>query len=335
MAIIAILAPTMKAFRYPGIFLFCLACAYTANAQSYDLDQLRAKPDSNALKIDVPPPSIRQIALPSSSLQLNIVYWRHWSSFGLNVNQASFSDNWIAGGVNSIAAGALVNHKSEYSKNNINFVSEVGLQYGQVKNRDQDARKSNDRIFWDNKLSLKFSPAWSLFASVTFETQFDDGFRYEAGPEGTDLLISSFMAPGYFTESFGLEYRPDPTFSLRLGTGTARQTLILDNRLVPGPGETRFGIESGRRFRNEIAFQLTANLDRNLTDNLNIKSRYNLFANYNELRDPVHRLDATLTARVTRLINVTLNGILIYDHDVDDRVQTSQTLAVGLLYKIP
>lgn len=36
------------------------------------------------------------------------------------------------------------------------------------------------------------------------------------------------MAPGYITESVGIEYTPDKTFSLRFGTGTARQTLILD-----------------------------------------------------------------------------------------------------------
>src|SRR5690606_27311270 len=190
------------------------------------------------------------------------------------------------------------------------------LQYGKVKNRDQLARKNNDRIFWDNKLSLKIAKNWSLYTSLTFETQFDVGYSYGTASDGRDSitgLISNFMAPGYITESFGLEYKPDETFSLRFGTGTARQTLIMDDRLRPrsaeeyyrkhgtfpdpnditkGTGEI-FGVAEGHSFKNELAFQLTANLDRNLSENLNLKARYNLFADYQDINDPNHRLDAT------------------------------------------
>jgi hypothetical protein len=305
---------------------------------SLDLKALRHKPDSTTLGIVKPVAQLEPIALAVSSLDLNVIYWRHWSSFGVNANQASFSDNWNAGGVNSISVGGIINHKSDFTKNNTTFVTELALQYGKIKNKDQSARKSNDRLFWDNKLSLKIAKNWSLFTSLTFETQFDNGFKYDKKKDGSDslILISNFMAPGYLTESFGVEYKRDKTFSLRIGTGTARQTFILDKRLAPteatGP---RFGVAPGETFKNDLAFQLTANLDKNLTETINLKSRYNLFANYKKISDPAHRLDATITARVTRLINVTFNGILIYDTTVDAKMQASQTLALGLLYKIP
>ncbi|WP_257669431.1 DUF3078 domain-containing protein [Parapedobacter tibetensis] len=329
----------MKQYK-PIYFCACLllGATFVARAQLYDLDQLRHKPDSNSLKVDKPELDIRPVALPLSALGLNVIYWRHWSSFGINANQASFSDNWNAGGVNSISVGALIDHKSDYTRNNTNFVTELKLRYGKMKNRDQLARKSDDRIFWDNKLSVKVSSSWSIYTSVTFESQFDVGYKYRKvdGEEMIDTLISNFMAPGYLTESLGVEYKPDKSFSLRIGTGAVRQTFLLDDRLVPRIGEEpRFGVEPGKRFRNELAFQLTAFLDRNLSENLNLYSRYNMFANYNELSDPNHELEAKLTARVTRLVNVTLNGRLIYNSDVDPKVQTSQTLALGLLYKIP
>lgn len=308
-------------------------------AQIYDLDELRYRPDSNSLKVEKAEPGIRPVKLPMSNLDLKVIYWRHWSSFGINANQASFSENWTGGGVNSISVGLLVNHKSDYTRNNTNFVTELMLQYGKQKNKDQLPRKNNDRIFWDNKLSLKIAQHWSIYTSLTFESQFDVGLMYGRDEEGnefvrTDTTLSAFMAPGYLTESFGVEYKPDNTFSLRIGTGTARQTLILDDRVVP-TFTPRYGVEPGRRFRNDLAFQLTANLDRNIAKNLNLKSRYNMFANYEELSDPSHRLDATLTASVTRLINVTLSGILLYDSQQHEDVQVSQTLALGLMYKIP
>lgn len=317
--------------------IFCVGLSAHAQAQTFQLDELREKPDTNLLHVNKPQLLPETIALTTSSLDLQVIYWRHWSSFGINANQASFSDNWTTGGVNSISFGGVIEHKSDYTKNNANFVTELGLHYGIIKNRGQSSRKSNDRLFWDNKLSLKISKRWSLYTSLTFETQFDIGLKYDQvdGRDST-TLISNFMAPGYLTESLGLEYKRDKTFSLRLGTGTARQTFILDDRLVPteetGP---RFGVAPGNKFQNDLAFQITANLDKDLSSNLNIKSRYNLFANYKNISDPAHRLDATVTARVTRLINVTLNGIIIYDTTIDSKVQASQTLALGLLYKIP
>ncbi|MGK6352509.1 DUF3078 domain-containing protein [Parapedobacter sp. DT-150] len=320
------------------LMAFLLFGTSTASAQIYNLDELRRKPDTNSLKVETPEPGIRQVKLPVSALDLRVIYWRHWSSFGINANQSSFSDNWQSGGVNSISVGLLLNHKSDYTRNNTNFVTELNLQYGKQKNRDQLPRKNSDRIFWDNKLSLKIAQSWSVFTSLTFESQFDVGYNYELSSTGRDSIASvrsNFMAPGYLTESLGIEYKPDNTFSVRIGTGTARQTFVWDDEVVPSADGLRYGVEPDKNFRNDLAFQLTANLDRNLGNNLNIKSRYNMFANYEELGDPSHRLDATLTASVTRLINVSLSGILLYDSRQHEDIQTSQTLALGLLYKIP
>ncbi|GGC38141.1 hypothetical protein GCM10011386_32790 [Parapedobacter defluvii] len=317
-----------------------LFCVSIGRAQIYDLDELRYRPDSNSLKVEKPELGIRPVKLPMSNLDLKVIYWRHWSSFGINANQASFSDNWQTGGVNSISVGLLLNHKSDYTRNNTNFVTELNLQYGKQKNKEQLPRKNNDRIFWDNKLSLKVANHWSLFTSLTFESQFDIGWNYGVnevtGREETTTVKSNFMAPGYLAESLGIEYKPDNTFSLRIGTGTARQTFVSDDNVVPTAGDgSRYGVEPGKHFRNDLAFQLTALLDRNIAQNINLKSRYNMFANYEELTDPSHRLEATLTASVTRLINVTLAGILVYDSRQHENIQTSQALALGLLYKIP
>ncbi|WP_400262142.1 DUF3078 domain-containing protein [Sphingobacterium sp. SG20118] len=253
----------------------------------------------------------------------------------------------------STAVGLIANHKSDYTRDNFNFVTEVDLRYGKIKNKSQIAKKNNDRIFWDNKLSYKLSPKWALYTSLTFESQFDDGFKYTTkdGKDTIDYIENAFMAPAYITESLGFEYKPSNSYSIRFGTGTARQTLILDNRIKPltveeysqrypdrDPIENdqeRFGVEGGKMFKNDLAFQITGNMDKNFTDKLNVKARYNLFANYKKLNDPSHRLDVTVTAKVSRAINVNLNGVLIYDSDIISRVQLSETLALGLVFNLP
>lgn len=333
------------------LMLVFLCLGYTSNlvAQEYDLNDLRQVPERNSLPVRQPQLRVVPVSIPEQQLDLRINYWRNWTAFGINANQASFSDNWQAGGVNSIALGSSFNTKFDYTRESKTFLSELDLRYGVVQNKDQLRRKTNDRILWDNKYSIKFSPKWSFFASFAFESQFDRGYTYGLGASGQDSVlstISNFMAPGYFTESIGVEVQPDKSLSIRFGTGTARQTFVFDDNVLPN-ATTRFGIPTvpldsvgpgarrPGRFRNELAFQLVSNLDRNFGNSLNLKARYAFFANYEDLGNASHRLDATLTAKVTRVISVTMNTVVFYDPLQDLGVQTAQSLAIGLLYNFP
>lgn len=321
------------------LFLSFLLLSVSVEVFSQEnLKDLREAPDTKKILADTTKGlQIKQINVPIPKLGLEVDYWKHWTKFGINANQGYFSENWNAGGVNSVAIGGTFWHKSDYNKDRFNFVTEFDFKYGKIWNKDQLAKKNLDRLFWDNKLAYKFTDTWALYFSFTFESQFDVGYKYDAKGENITDTVSAFLAPGYFTESFGFEYKPDKTFSLRLGTGTARQTIIADNRIAPPIESTRpvYGVEPGKKFKNDLAFQVTANLDRNLAQNLNLKARYNLFADYKDISDPDHRLDATLSAKVTSLVNVALSGIVVYNSDESSKVQYSQALTLGVIYALP
>lgn len=300
-----------------------------------NLKELREKPEANLSVADTASNiKIKQISVPIPQLGLKVNYWKHWTKFGINANQATFSSSWNSGGVNSHALSGLVWQKSEYNRDRFNFVSELDLRYGKVWNQDQLPKKNNDRIFWDNKIAHKLNDKWAIYFSFTFESQFDAGYKYKrdaAGQEIIDYKSSAFMAPGYLTESLGLEYKLDKTFSVRLGTGTARQTFLLDTTV-----QQRYGVDPGKKFRNDLAFQVTANLDRDLAKNLNLKARYNLFADYKSVGDPTQRLDVTLAAKITRIVQVTANGVIFYDPDQQNgKVQMSESLAMGIIFSFP
>lgn len=328
----------LKLFFILG-FVFMLLC--TDLSAQEKLKELRETPETNIVNVDTTVKiDVKEISVPIPQLGLKVNFWKHWTKFGINANQASFSDSWNSGGVNSVALAGLFWHKSDYTKDRFNFVSEFDFKYGKVWNRDQLPKKNNDRIFWDNKLAHKFSDKWSVYFSLTFESQFDVGYKFGKNAEGKEIIvdtISTFMAPGYLTESLGLEYKLDKSFSLRLGTGTARQTFLLDNRIAPKEGGKEvYGVQPGKKVRNDLAFQVTANLDRNLSSNLNLKARYNLFADYKNVADPDQRLDVTLTAKITKFVNVTANGVVYYNPDQQNgRVQYSQGIAMGLIYALP
>ena len=79
---------------------------------------------------------------------------------------------------------------------------------------------------------------------------------------------------------------------------------------------------------------LTFNKD--IAPNINFKWRYVMYANYETLalKTLDHRLEANISAKVTKFINVSIGSILVYDYDQDLGAQFSQAFSLGLLYSI-
>ncbi|RZL32527.1 MAG: DUF3078 domain-containing protein [Pedobacter sp.] len=278
----------------------------------------------------------KPVEMTPALVNAKINYWKTKTSVGINVNQAAFSDNWQGGGVNSLAIGGLVNYKAEYSKESYSYATEVILQYGKVKNKSQLQKKTTDRIYWDHKAAVQLSKNWYFFGSVNFESQFDKGFSYSKDAQGNEKenLLSKFMSPGYLTESFGFEYKPSKFFSTRIGTGTARQTFVLDTALYR-TNPKNFGVDVGKKVRNELAFQIVTNFEKEIFTNITLKTKYNMFIPYDNFGHIDHRLDVGVIAKVNRYMNVSVTGVGLYDRDTDLKIQGSQTLALGLVFAFP
>lgn len=340
----------MAKFHY-RVILFLIVWPIFANGQITDtLKNQRFKTDTtliNEFRIDAPknslpfiyrPVQIKEEFVPVSMPGYKISYWHKWIVFGLNFNQSAFTSNYSAGGVSAVALGSNFDFKAEYNKKPLDYTTELNLQYGISKNKGQGSRKTNDRIFYDNKLGTDISKHWLFFGSLTFESQFSKGFNYN-NPDGSvaqrPYEISNFMAPGYLTESFGFEYKPVKYFDLRIGTGTARQTFVVDTSIYHNL-PANYGVGAGRTFRNDLAFQVVAAFDKDVMKNIHLNVRYALFIPYQQsLAYVSHRVDATLTAKVNRLIAATINGTFLYDKNTSAQVQGTEGLALGVVYKFP
>jgi hypothetical protein len=326
----------MKMKRLLLTFFTAAAFSLPSFAQEIDtipfaLKDMEIKLKRNPLPTRIGVVNFETVELKPALVQAKINYWKTKATIGINANQASFSDNWKGGGVNSIALGGLLNYKAEYSKESYSYTTEVIMQYGKVKNKGQLQKKTNDRLYWDNKAAFQLSKNWYFFASLSFESQFDKGFSYSKDAQGNEQakLISMFMAPGYLTESLGFEYKPSKVFSTRIGTGTARQTFVLSE------STNRFGVDPGKKVRNELAFQIVSNFEKEVVKNTILKAKYNMFIPYDNFGHIDHRLDMVATAKVNRFMNVSLTGVVLYDRDMDLKVQKSQALALGFSFTFP
>ncbi|MCS5489232.1 DUF3078 domain-containing protein [Algoriphagus limi] len=259
-------------------------------------------------------------------------FWLKEIGGGLNFNQGSFSSNWTGGGVNSIALGMYLNGRANYAKDKWTWDNTLDMIYGVVKNQGEDTRKSNDRIFLDSKVGYNIGKHWNVFTSINFLSQFAPGYDFS---DGNRTLISKFANPAYLMSSWGLEYKPNDEFMLRLSPFSPRFTFVTDTELYLTVPEN-YGVPIGDKVRSEwLAFSSLLEWNKKLSENVSLLIRHQLYANYEtfSFKSIDQRLDVALTAKVSDLIQVSLTSLSIYDLDQDEKIQFSQGLALGIAFK--
>ncbi len=265
--------------------------------------------------------------------------WKKAFRTGLNINQASFTSNWKAGGVNSFGFNAFLNYQANFKKDKKSWDNQFDFLYGVVNNQGQGARKTLDRIYLETKYGHDINEKWSFTSSLNFISQFAKGYKYEKDVNGVEVgsLISDFMAPAFITSAWGVEYHPVDYFKVRLSPFSPRVTIVADNngRFDAVDPVKPYGVEVGSNTRYEwLAFQMQAEFNKDIAKNVNLKWRYVMFANYETIEPKTidHRLDLNLVAKVNKFINVSVGGILLYDFDQDSGLQLSQAFSLGILY---
>jgi len=279
------------------------------------------------------------------AVKIDTSYWQRSFSGGVNFNQASFS-NWSGGGVNSIAVGGVIAARALYEKGKTSWDNTADLQLGYVTQLG-NTRKAADQIILISVLGHQIAPKWDVFISGTFNTFFAAGYRYDKLPtDQTSLKVSNFFAPAQLTFAAGLAYKPTDWFALRLSPIAPRFTFLADQSVrvrqdaitgnyVFDPTQKAYGVDPGKSSRTEwLAFQLQAVLNKNLSENVLLNARYQLFTEYSKLDNINHRLDLILTAKVSRYLNTTFGLIALYNKDFSASLQIQQTLAIGLSYNL-
>lgn len=267
-------------------------------------------------------------------------YWKKKTQFGANLNQAGFSDSWAPGGASSYGLNLFFNKKGEYAKDKTTWVNDLQLQIGFL-DAGNGVRKSIDRVFFDTKVGRKLSKTWSLVGGLNFQTQFVQGFNYTGGADGGPLKNSNFLAPAFLTEYIGLEWKPKPHFNVVFAPAALRQTIVNTDdvrEIKGGIKQTAYGVPLGQSVKNDIGImQITANYDKDIATNVNLKLRYNLFIDANKFGNMDNRLDAKLAAKINKYFSATFDLIALYDDDLGTekqryKVQLAHNIGLGFLY---
>jgi hypothetical protein len=270
--------------------------------------------------------------------------WTGAKQFGFNINQGAFSNNFLGSSVaSSLGIGGFFNSNRDYKLDKIGWSNNLQMKYGVLSNKDKAegsaalTRKSIDVILFDTKFTKQISPKWSLAAMGNFISQFTNTYdNVTTAGVSKNVKRSGLFAPAFITESIGLEYKPNKFFNITISPMALRQTIVSDLNLYKEKGnEKNYGVTIGDKVRNEVGlFQLMANFDKDLSKVVNLKFRYMAFAALKNFGDIDDRLDANLTAKIGKNVNVNLGIIAIYDNDQSGKLQLAQSLNFGFLFNL-
>lgn len=277
--------------------------------------------------------------------------WTHKGNIGLNFGQSSYT-NWAAGGQNSVNGQGLFNYEIHYLKNKFKWDNtlNLGLGYSYYSFKKKPI-KTDDKIEFTSLAGIKATEHLNYSAELAFRSQFAKGYNYELD---STTYISKFLAPAYISLGLGIEWVPNPHFSLYFSPITGRVTIVNDEYLA---SIGAFGVNAldandttqhakSDRIRYEFGARAVAKFQYPLAKNIDFNSKLELFSNY--LNHP-ERIDVDwqnmLVLKVNDWLNANLATHLIYDYDIPfytetgdlikgSKVQFKEVLAIGFMINL-
>jgi hypothetical protein len=259
--------------------------------------------------------------------------WKTGGLFTLNVAQGSLS-NWQGGGdKNSFSAVGFLNLFAVLKDGKNLWHNTLDLGYGYINTTSLGSRKSDDRMDLLSKYGYQISSKWYAGALFNFRSQFAEGFAYEKDANGADIrtLTSKFLAPAYILMALGFDYKPSSSFSVFISPLTERWIIVNDDVLS---AIGAYGVEPGKKSKNELGAFLSASLDKNVMTNVTFKSRFDAFANYKNNPGNVDIFWTNILAmKVNKYLSANIALDFLYDDDAVARLQLRQLLGVGFSAK--
>ncbi len=265
--------------------------------------------------------------------------WSQGGIIGINFSNVGLK-NWAGGGSDMISLSWLTSFIKNYKLENLFWDNSLDLGYGVVKQGNEGVRKSDDKIILTSKFGYNASESLYYTALLDFRTQFDAGYDYNKTDTNKKyLFISNFMSPAYLSLGLGINYKPDVFWQFFISPVSNRITFVLDDELSK---QGAYGVESGEKILSQLGATANILFQRDIFENVNLKSRLNLFAPYKSITTLVVNSETVVNMKVNDYINASFGLDLIYDEKVninrDDGTKGPDTqirhvIAIGFAYK--
>ncbi len=251
--------------------------------------------------------------------------------------------NWSKGGVNSLAFTIKLDGTAQRRRSGWLNKHEMRLAYGLVKQEGDEMRKADDLINLNSSLQYEgegFFQVLNPTVASQLRTQFAPGYDLKKDPlnggRTPPVKISGFFAPATLTQSVGLTYNAGKQFTHRFGVG-AKETVVAIRRFRPFyHGDTHY-----RPVRFEVGLESRTQLERELVENVRLKTTLGLFAAFNQdVPDVIW--ENVVAMKVNSWLGVNFEFDTVYERDYrpskisgkrldpSDKVQIKELLSLGV-----
>jgi len=248
--------------------------------------------------------------------------WSKSGIIGVNVNQIALS-NWSQGGDNSIAWTLFTNMSLNYSATEWDFKNSLKVAFGRTKLGSDDYRTNDNELYLESVISYKIGWAVDPYFSNTVRTAIGKGYDYKKVPY---LEIASLFDPGYITQSLGFSYSKLKNLSTRLGF--AFQETFSDKY------RARYLNDTTKSMQFDTGIESVTEANYSFEENLLLTTKLRLFSRFNSLDVWDVRWDNTITAKISKYVNVNLNVLVVYEKNQSLKTQLKEALQLGFTYNL-
>lgn len=305
----------MQSFLLVLVIFFCFFNISTAQVDSLQFDPLQNKP----------------------------TLWNLKGNTGVKVSQSAVS-NWVPGGENFLAINGLLDLIIGYDDTiRHRWMNQLRLEYGITHQGGQKdiVIKNSDLFRIESIYGRTITKRLSLSSSVNFNSQIAQGFKYEENKTDTTfdidpVFISEFMSPGFLEPSIGFTYLPvgesakdKNVWAIMIFPISGKFTFVLNDQIP-----NRRNVEPGKKVRAETGSRISTTYNKEIMDNLTLKSNIMAFANFQKFGNVDLTFNVLVNMQVNKYIATDLSIDVVYDDDTIGKIQFRNLLNVGLSLKL-
>jgi Protein of unknown function (DUF3078) len=272
--------------------------------------------------------------IDSLAQPIDTIGWHVSGLFDLKFTQVSLH-NWAGGGQSSLAFNTALSLTADYKGEHTTWTNTLDMDYGFFNQAKSPYwAKSDDRIELNSLFGRIAWKHWEYETFLSFRSQFAPGYTNPLAPDSAKVTISDFLAPGYFGFGFGMDYKPSEHFNILVAPFSAKVTLV-NNQTLADMGS--FGVTnekdslgagipgSGKKSRKEFGGTFKIMYKSQLTEKFDLHTCFDLFTNYSNNPQNIDvNCEIIANWKINRFLSVSINAVLIYDHDVQITRNTSE-----------
>ena len=287
--------------------------------------------------------SVREDITPAvaPTVKAEEVKKKHWIrnfKASLQFSQAYVSPNWYQGGNNNLnALAAIIYNVKLNDVYHPNLLFETNAQYKLGMNSaPEDSLHayniSEDVLQVNSTFGIKAAKRWYYSLTGQFKTQLLKSYT-----ANTNDLSSAFLSPGELTIGLGMTYtyeNPKKTFSINTSIAPLSYHLLtcINSKMDP----TTYGINAGRKFKNQIGSTVEMTMKWKITYNIALNSHLFVFSDYNSLQAD---WENTLAFTINKFLTTQIYANLRYDTKTPKipdskwkKLQVKEIFSIGFAY---